>query len=107
MNILTRMATNTTTSSIRRTFGRHNMTRLYLEYVRNPDIALPPFKPVLYRTIACGGPNDTETMSINNKSLHEAKNKMVMKQLVQQYNGYQSQLTNGIVPNIIEPNIII
>lgn len=97
MNILTRMATNTTMSSIRRTFGRHNITRLYLEYVRNPDIALPPFKPVLHRSIACGGPNDTETMSINDKSLHEAKTKMVMKQLVQQYNDYQPQLTNIII----------
>ena len=89
------MATNTTTSSIRRTFGRHNMTRLYLEYVRNPDIALPPFKPVLYRTIACGGPNDTETMSINNKSLHEAKNKMVMNVLkIYKYDSSSLKLTN-------------
>lgn len=91
MNILTRMTTLTTiNSSVKRAFGNHNMIYQYLEYVRNPDALMPPFRPVLYRAVACGGgPNIMDTILVNEKAHHEAKNRLVLGQLVEQYNVYQ------------------
>jgi hypothetical protein len=50
---------------------------------------MPPFRPVLYRAIAIGGINDEETIAKNERSYHEAKNKQVMRQLVDQFINYQ------------------
>ena len=82
-------------SIIRQVFGNHNDIRNYLEFLnaqRNGEDMLPPFKPVLYRAIAyIGGSNDDETIIINDKSHHKAKNKQVKAQLIQQFERY-SQL---------------
>ena len=86
MNILTRMTT--INSSVKRAFGNHNMVQRFLEYVRNPDVLMPPFRPVLYRAVACGGPNDMDTILVNENSHHRAKNRLVLGQLVEQYNNY-------------------
>lgn len=85
------MATN---SSIKRAFGNHNMVTQYLEFLTNPNVLIPPFRPVLYRSIACGGTNDHYANSINDRSYHEAKNRQVMNQLTDQYNIYQ-QMQRG------------
>ena len=70
-------------SRIKQIFGNHDMTRRYLEYLLNPDVSMPPFRPVLYRAIAIGGINDEEAIAKNDRSYHEAKNKQVMRQLIQ------------------------
>ncbi len=75
-------------NTIKQTFGNHNMLRQYLDYVRSTDLQIPPFRPALYRAIACSGPNDIDTIMLNEKSLHEAKNKLVSRQLVEQFNDY-------------------
>jgi hypothetical protein len=79
---------NTINNSIKQTFGNHNMVRQYLDYVRDTDMRLPLFRPVLYRAIACSGPDDIDTIMVNEKAHHEAKNRLVLRQLVEQYNGY-------------------
>ena len=85
-------------SCVKRAFGNHNMIYQYLEYVRNPDSLMPPFRPVLYRAVACGGPNDMDTILVNEKAHHEAKNRLVLSQLVQQFNVYQEiQGTQAII----------
>jgi len=82
------METNNIHSFIKRAFGNHNMTRVYLDYLMNPHDDLPPFTPVLYRAIACGGSNDIDTIMTNEKSHHKAKTRIVLSQLVEQYNNY-------------------
>lgn len=93
MNILTSMS-NTINNYVKQAFGNHNMLQQYLDYVRNTDIQIPPFRPVLYRAIACSGPDDTDTIMLNEKAHHEAKNRLVSRQLVEQFNNY-IQLRGG------------
>ena len=72
---------------IKQTFGNHDMVRQYLESLRDPNM-IPPFPPVLYRQIAhCV--NDTESITINEKEYHKAKNRQVMNQLVREFDIYQ------------------
>jgi hypothetical protein len=96
MNILTRMATN---SAIKQVFGNHDMTRQYLDYLTSPELTIPPFRPVLYRSIAIGGVNDDDAINANARSYHEAKNRQVMRQLINQYIIYlqlqQGELQQG------------
>lgn len=78
---------------VKRVFGNHNILRRYLQFLKNPDIYLPPFLPVLCRQMACS-PNDLEIMLINCKLHHQAKNRSVMNQLIEQYIIYH-ELQNG------------
>ena len=78
-----------TIPSIKQIFGNHNMVRQYLDFITNSDDTIPPFKPVLYRAIACGGINDTDALIKNQVSLHKAINRIVMNELLDLYNRYQ------------------
>ena len=82
---------------IKQVFGNHNKIQHYLEFLKsqqNGDDTIPPFVPVLHREIACGGDHDYESILINEKSHHKAKNKQIKNQLIQQFDIY-SQLQRG------------
>jgi len=76
-----------TSSLIKQAFGNHRMLRQYLEFLREPD-ALPPFIPVLYRTIANGN-NDSNIIIENARSRHNSINRLVLRELNNNYNIYQ------------------
>ncbi len=83
------MATN---PLIKQAFGNHDMIRQYMDYLTNPE-ALPPFYPVLYRSVA-HGENDIDIIIANERRKHEAINIRVKRELVSQFQIYQ-QLQNG------------
>jgi len=83
------MATN---PLIKKAFGNHYMIRQYMDYLNNPK-ALPPFFPVLYRSVAYGE-NNIDIIIANERSRHEAINRKVKCELITQFKIYR-QLKNG------------
>lgn len=73
------------------------MVRNYINFITNPDIIMPPFRPVLYRAIACGGKFDFDSMIKNEISHHKAKTRLVMNELIELYRQYQQLLLNNFI----------
>ncbi len=85
------MATN---HLIKQAFGNHDMMRLYLEHLINPE-TLPPFPPVLYRFVAYGS-NDDEAIMDNERRKHKAINRKIKHELIVQFAVYQRLQNDGL-----------
>ncbi len=77
------MATN---SLIKQVFGNHDMIRRYLNYLHDPS-GLPPFQPILYRSIA-HGKNDEDIILANERSKHQSINSRVKRELLSDFYVY-------------------
>lgn len=94
---------------VKQCFGNHNTLYRYLKFINRYRVTnnfdtndfdideIPLFKPVLYRQIACEYNNDDILMK-NANSKHIALNKLVMRELINNYINYQ-QLTNIPITN--------
>ena len=72
---------------IKQAFGNHNMLRQYLNYLRDPE-ELPPFLPILYRAVA-HDPHNTEAIIDNEYRKHNALNRRLSRELINQFAVYQ------------------
>jgi hypothetical protein len=75
------------TPFVKQAFGNHDMMRKYLNYLNDPS-ELPPFLPVLYRSVDYGNIN-IENIIENERRKHQAINRLIKRELNAQFDVYQ------------------
>jgi hypothetical protein len=76
---------------IKQAFGNHDMMRQYLNYLNDPE-ELPPFLPVLFRSVG-HDINNIETIRENERLKHKAINRLIKRELNNQFAVYQQLKT--------------
>ena len=90
-NTINSFQLNNTSGKIKLVFGNHNVLQLFMRYITNTSdhLILPPFSPVMARSICVSHPNAT---FINSKYIHQSLMKKLSTELLSKYPLY-SMLT--------------